>query len=207
MQPSGASSRAEPGHGSGHPEPRPQAGGPHPTLFGGSSLSPRPLLRGALWVTGDWPLSSRPSLALPSPWGTGPFPPPHPGAPDAGAPVSLVGGPQAHLSPAHHRCGGPHCLSIKDVRVSPREGWVAPAPTRHLRVPSPHPAGTGQRAGGQDALCQPSSLPWELTPWDILGAQRSLGNKFWAQDRLIRALGGLRTVGRAGWGRPIRGDE
>ena len=120
--------------------------------------------------------------------------------------MSLVGGPRAHLSPGHRRCGGPHCLSVKDIRVSPREGRVAPAPTRHRREPGPHPAGRGQRAGAK-TLCQPSSLPWELTPWDILGAQRSLGNKFWAQDRLIRALGGLRTVGRAGRGRPIRGDE
>ena len=170
-------------------------------------FQPGLLLLGALWVTGDWPLSSRPSLALPSPWGTGPFPLPPPGVPDAGAPHVPGAWPRAHLSPARHRCGGTHCLSIKDVRVSPREGPVAPAPTRHLRVLSPHPAGRGQRAGGQDALCQPSSLPWELTPWDILEAQRSLGNNFWAQDRLIRALGGLRTAGRAGRGRPIRGDE
>lgn len=34
MQPSGASSRAEPGHGSGHPEP--------PSHAGGSSLDPQP---------------------------------------------------------------------------------------------------------------------------------------------------------------------
>lgn len=114
---------------------------------------------------------------------------------------------RAHLPPAHHRCGGPQCLSVKEIRVSPREGRGAPAPRRHPRVLSPHPAGRGQRAGGQDALCQPSSLPWELTPWDILGAQRSLGNKFWAQDRLIRALGGLRAAGRAARGRPICGDE
>lgn len=82
-------------------------------------------------------------------------------------------------------------------------------PSTHKAPPSAQPPPCRERAKsrGQDALCQPSSLPWELTPWDILGAQRSLGNKFWAQDRLIRALGGLRTAGRAGRGRPIRGDE
>lgn len=78
----------------------------------------------------------------------------------------------------------------------------------HLQVPSfsPTRGREGKGQGAEKLRCQARPLPWELTPWNILGAQRSLGNMFWTEDRPIRALGGLRTGGR--WrGRPLCGDE
>lgn len=88
------------------------------------------------------------------------------------------------------------------------KAWQPQPPTAHLQVPSLSPTrhreGKGQ--GAEKFPCQSCPLPWELTPWNVLGAQRSLGNMFWTEDQPIRALGGLRTGGRRR-GRPLCGDE
>ena len=210
MQPLGASSRAESGHGSGHPEPRPQAGGPHPTLAAPPSAPSRlPPASPTGHPLGHRGLASFfpafPGTAFPVEHR--PIPSPRPGVPDTGAPCVPGGWPQGSpvsCSPSLWRAS----LPVNQRRQGQSQG-KAGGPSTHEAPPSAQPPPRGERAKGrgQDSLCQPSSLPWERTPWDILGAQRSLGNKFWAQDRLIRALGGLITVGGGGGGRPIRGDE
>lgn len=58
-------------------------------------------------------------------------------------------------------------------------------------MPWPLPPTPVERAKGRGAS---RLLPWELTLWNVLGAQRSLENTFWIQDH-IKALGGLTTVG------------
>lgn len=73
--------------------------------------------------------------------------------------------------------------------------------------PLPHPQRGGQRAGAGEA-----SVPAQAPPSGTHTLERSwdskvLGKHAPDRDRPIRALGGLRTGGRAGAGRPVCGDE